>query len=111
MKINNQTRSQIVKKGILSKDDIKAAPDWALEFADMILKISESEIFCSSFVSNFEVEKFLEEIQDIQDTMNLESCDKVTNNFEKKIKTVKIGIPNKIVPFLRNLSENWKLND
>jgi len=106
--MNEQTKIEIVKKGILSREDIETAPDWALNFAEMILKISENEEFCSGFVPSFEVEKFLEELQDIQDPMDLENCDKVTNNFEEKVKTVKIGIPNKIVPFLRTFNEKMK---
>lgn len=106
--MKKQIKDQIIEKGILSKDDFEAAPDWALEFAEMILKISENEELCSGCVSNFETEKFLEELQEIQDVMDLENCDKVSSNFEEKIKTVKIGIPTKIVPFLRTFNEQMK---
>ena len=106
--MNQQIKDRIIEKGILSKDDLEKAPDWALEFAEMILKISEDEELCSGCVSNFETEKFLEELRDIQDAMDLENCDKVSNDFEEKTKTVKIGIPTKIVPFLRTFNEQMK---
>jgi hypothetical protein len=108
--MKEQIKNQIIEKGILSENDFETAPDWALDFAEMILKISDNEVFCSSCVSNFEIEKFLEEIQTIQDTLDLENCDRVTNNFEEKTKTVKIGIPNKIVPFLRTFNEQMKID-
>jgi len=103
-KISEKLKNKIIDSGIIRKEDFDNAPDWALSFAVNLLQVSEIEEFCSSDVSRFEIEKFLEELTETQDIVDINSCDKVSENFSERMQSFKFGVPNKIIPYLRQVA-------
>lgn len=99
-----EIKEKIIQKGIMTKEDYENAPDWARNFALVLLNISEIDDFCSQDVTKFEKEKFLEELSHAQDLADISSCDRVSSNFEEKMKSIKFGVPNKIIPYLREFA-------
>lgn len=102
--MNQSIKEKIIQKGIMTKEDYENAPPWAKNFALVLLNISEIDDFCSQDVTKFEKEKFLEELSHVQDLADISNCDRVSCDFEEKMKSIKFGIPNKIIPYLREFA-------
>lgn len=102
--MNQIIKDKIVEEGILSTEEIDNAPNWAKNFAVALLKICLDEEFCSDCVTEFEVVKFLDELEETQDLTDMEDCDRVSTNFEERMQSFKFGIPNKIIPYLRQIA-------
>lgn len=108
MKINQEVKNEIVKQKIIKKEDIDIAPEWALALAVLLLEMSNSDQYCSDSISKFDEAKFLEEVYETQDLIDLKNCDRVTENYGEKMKSFPIGIPVKLIPFLREIMEKMK---
>jgi hypothetical protein len=102
--MKQEIKDKIVEEGILTLEELDRAPDWAKKFAVALLKISLDEDFCSNYVTKFEIDKFLEDLAETQDLTEMEDCDKVSANFEERMQNFKFGIPNKIIPYLRQIA-------
>lgn len=108
MNIDQYIKDQIVKSQIIKKEDIDNAPDWAIAFASLLLEMSKSEQYCSDSITKFDESKFLEEVCETQDLIDLKNCDKVSQNYEQKMQSFPIGVPVKLIPFLRGIMEQMK---
>jgi hypothetical protein len=102
--MNQIIKDKIVEEGILTLEELEDAPEWAKRFAVILLKMSFDEEICSDDVSKFEIEKFLEEFQETQDLTEMASCDKVSQDFDQRMQGFQFGIPNKIIPYLRQIA-------
>lgn len=102
--MKQEIKDKIVEEGILTLEELEIAPEWAKKFAVALLKISLDEDFCSDSVTKFEIEKFLEEFQETQDLTEMANCDKVSQDFDQRMQGFQFGIPNKIIPYLRQIA-------
>lgn len=108
MNINQEIKDKIVEKEIIKKEDIDNAPDWAIALAALLLEMSESDQYCSDSITKFDETKFLEEVYQIQDLIDLKNCDRVSQNYDQKMESFPLGVPTKLIPCLRNIMGEMK---
>lgn len=108
MNIDQNIKDEIVKNKIIRKEDIEVAPEWAITLAALILHMSKDEQYCSDSTTKFDETKFLEEIYETQDLIDLKNCDKVSQNYDQKMESFPIGVPVKLIPCLTGIIEQMK---
>jgi len=99
--MDKNIKEKIINNGIIKKENLKNTHPSILKLAALMVYMLENEEFCSNDVSLYDKEKFIEEFNEVQDLISLENCDKVSDNFSEKMQSFEIGIPNKLMPFLR----------
>jgi hypothetical protein len=99
--MDKNLKEKIISHKIIKKENFDNTHPNILKLASLITYMLENEEFCSNDVSLYDKEKFIEEFNEVQDLISLENCDKVSDNFSEKMESFEIGIPNKLMPFLR----------
>lgn len=112
--MNEEIKNKILKKGIIqSEEDWNRASPEHLDLAELFLNLSESDLV-DGLEDPTDEEKivFLEETQQINDLSELKDVDKVEPGKTFESDAVRIGIPVKILPLIRQVySEMRKIDE
>jgi hypothetical protein len=104
--INDEIKNKIIKRGIIRKEDWDKASQEHLELALLFYNLSEQ----FKLEGNEDVDEvvFLSETQEINDICELKNVDKVEPNKTFESESIKIGVPIKLIPLIREIYKEMK---
>lgn len=103
--ISDEIKNKIIKKGIIREEDWDKASQEHLELALLFYELNEQ--FPSTNETVDEI-VFLSETQEINDICELKNVDKVEPNKTFESEAVKIGVPIKLIPLIREIYKEMK---
>lgn len=106
--ISEEIKNKIIKKGIVRQEDWDNASKEHLELALLFYNLSEQLQLEGDEGECVDEVVFLSETQEINDLCELKNVDKVEPNKSFESESIKIGVPIKLVPLIREIYKEMK---